>query len=100
MSKKNKFLNRKKAEERISELVKKARTLFKKDKEESNKFVKKARRVAMKNRVKIPSNIKREICKNCNSLLKPGENCRVRTKDGNVVYYCEECKNYSKIRYK
>jgi len=84
----------------VSELIQKAKEVFKKDKDESTKIVKKARRIAMKNRIKLPSDIKRDFCKNCNSLLKPGENCRVRTKNGNVVYYCKECRSYSKIRYK
>ena len=100
MSKKNKILNREKAVKTVSELIGKAGSIFKSDKTEANKIVKKAKRVAMKNRVKLPSDIKRKVCKHCHSLLIPGVNCRVRTKEGNVVYYCRECRRYSKIRYK
>ena len=99
MSKKNKFLNKEKAVKSIVEFIDNASKIFKNDKAVANKIVKKARRVAMKNRVKLPSDVKRRICKHCKSLLVQGDNCRVRLNAGNLIYYCKECKRYTKFRY-
>jgi len=99
MSKKNK-LSRKEALAMVVGLVDKANKVFKKDKEQANKVVRKARRIAMKNRIKLPSGVRRKICKHCHSLLIPGINCKVRSKEGNIVYTCFECKKYTKFRYK
>ena len=41
--------------------------------------------------------LKRKFCKHCYSYLMPGVNSRTRTKDGKVVIYCSECKNYTRM---
>jgi ribonuclease P protein subunit RPR2 len=53
-----------------------------------------ARKIAMAARIYLPVSIKRRICKNCNTLLVPGENCRVRIKprrEPHVVTTCLVC---------
>ena len=50
------------------------------------------RRLAMRARVKIPKGIKRWICKNCNVIMVPGINCRVRTRsEGRVIRLVTRC---------
>ncbi|MDD5331475.1 MAG: ribonuclease P [Candidatus Nanoarchaeia archaeon] len=82
------------AKERIEELFKQAKEVFKKDSSLANRYVKLARNIAMKTKTKIPSNLKKNFCKHCYSFLKPGINCRVRTKDNKLIYYCLNCKKY------
>ena len=79
----------------ISEFFKLAKAS--KDKKKANLYVHKARRLAMKYRIKLTSSIKRKFCKHCYSYLVPGDNCRVRTRDGKLVYYCLECKKYMRF---
>jgi len=87
--------------ERIEILFREARKTFKSDKELANKYIKNARRLSAKYKAKIPSKLRKQFCKHCYNFLMPGKNCRVRTnKEGMVVYYCLDCKKFSKFRYK
>ena len=84
---------KKKAKLDISEFFK----LAKKDKKKADLYVHKARRLAMKYRIKLNSAQKRKFCKHCYCYLTPGENCRVRTRDKKLVYYCLNCKKYTRF---
>jgi len=88
------------AEERISILFGEAKSIFNKDKKLANRYVSLARKIAMKYKVKIPRELKRRFCKHCHKFLVPGKNCRIRTKEGHVVYYCLECKRFMRFPYK
>lgn len=85
--------------ERISELFKQAKDVFSKDPKLSNRYVELARKIAMKCKVRIPTELKRKICKHCYCYLVPGKNCRVRTHEGKVVYYCSSCKKFTRYPY-
>ncbi len=98
----NKFKARKEnlkiqARKDISNFMKLAKESFKEDKTKSNRYVRKARRVAMKHNIRLNSSVKRKFCKYCYSYLVPGENLRIRTRDGKLVYYCLECKRYMRF---
>ena len=73
-------------------------TLFKEaesaGQEYSDRYVEIARKIAMKYKIKIPSELKKRFCKNCQTYLRPGTNCRVRTRNGRIIYYCQNCKKY------
>ncbi|MBR9692186.1 ribonuclease P [Candidatus Woesearchaeota archaeon] len=87
------------ARERIKVLFEQAKKTFRKDKKLSNRYIKLARELAMKFKIRIPSELKRRFCKHCYSYLMPGKNVRVRTREGKVVYYCLECKKYMRFPY-
>lgn len=88
------------AKERIKKLFDQAEKEFDKRPALSNRYVTIARKIAMKFKVRIPKELKRRYCKNCYKYLVPGKNCRVRTQRGKVVYYCFNCKRYTRIAYK
>ncbi len=94
-----KKLSKKEARIKVLDYFDKADNIFKEDKELANKYIKKARRLAMKYKLRL-GKLKRKFCKHCYSYLMPGVNSRTRTKDGKVVIYCSECKNYTRIPYK
>jgi len=54
------------------------------------------RKLAMKLRLRLPREVKHSYCKHCKQPFIPGKNCRVRTRDGKLVYYCMHCKNYTR----
>lgn len=85
------------AKERIKTLFKEADKVFNENPELANKYVNTARKIAMKLRLRFPRDLKRRFCKHCYFYLKPGVNCRVRTKNGKVVYYCLNCKKYMRF---
>ena len=87
------------ARENIYAYFKKADANFKKDKKEANKLVKKARRLAMKHKLRL-GKLKRKFCNHCYSYLMPGTNARIRTREGKLIIYCQECKNYTRFPYK
>ena len=82
------------AKERIIFLFKEAKASFKKEPLVSNKNVKVARRIAMKYKIKMPSTLKKQFCKNCGNYIIPGINCRVRIHKHRLIYYCFGCKHY------
>lgn len=86
--------------ERINKLFEEAAKVFKNDKKLANRYVKIARKIGMKTKIRIPSKFKKRFCKHCLSYLVPGVNCRVRTKNGKLVYYCLECKRFMRYPYK
>jgi ribonuclease P protein subunit RPR2 len=83
--------------ERVKVLFREAESMFKKDPKLANRYVKLARELAMKYKVKIPSNLKRRFCKHCYSYLVPSVNLRVRMREGKVVYYCLNCRKYMRF---
>jgi len=82
------------AEKRILFLFNEAKDSFKKDSKLSDKYVKLARRIAMKYKIKLPSNLKKRFCKHCHKYLVPGVNCRVRLHKHRLIYYCLSCKHF------
>lgn len=84
------------ARKRIEILFEEAEKIFKKNPSLSNRYIQLARKIAMKVRIRMPKHLKRRFCKHCYSFLKPGINCRVRTKNNKVIYSCFNCKKYTK----
>lgn len=86
------------AKERIEKLFEEAEKEFSKYPERSHRYVELARKIAMKIKVRMTEH-KTKFCKHCYKYLKPGVNCRIRTKNKKVIYYCKECKRYTKFPY-
>src|SRR3989338_6589263 len=93
-----KLLKKKKEAE---EAAKKIIEYFKQASEsnKANDYVRKARNLSMKYKLKIPLALKRRFCKHCYSYLIPGKNLRVRLQGQKVIYYCLECKKFTRIPY-
>ena len=85
------------ASDRIKELFKQASLAFREDPKLSNRYVTLARNLSMKYNLRIPSILKRKFCKHCYIYLRPGKNCRVRTKNRKVVYSCPNCKKFMRF---
>jgi len=98
--KKKSKTNRKAALERVKILFKEAGQIFKEDPKLADRYVYLARKIAMKFKVRIPRELKRKFCKHCYKYIVPNVNCRVRLHNGHLVYYCLECKKYTRFRYK
>lgn len=85
------------AKKRINILFNEAKKAFKKDPELSDRYVELARKIAMKYKVRVPSQLKRRFCKHCYSYLVPSKNCRVRLQKSRITYYCLNCKKYMRF---
>ena len=87
------------AGERIGILFSEARKIYSYDPKLSDRYVFLARKIAMKVRMRLPAGLKRKFCKHCHSFFMPGMNVRVRTHEGKVVYYCLNCKKFTRFPY-
>lgn len=47
--------------------------------------------IARKSVLKMEPNVKRDFCKGCYSLLKPGFTVRIRIRSGNMIHTCLRC---------
>ncbi len=97
---KQKLEQKKQAKETLMQLFQIAEQNFSKNKQKSDKCAKQIRKLQLKFKIKLPAEIKRRICKKCDKFLKPGENCKIRTKDGKLIIHCLECKNIFRMPYK
>lgn len=91
---KNKEKKKQVAKERVEKLFEQAEKAT--SQKLANRYVELARKIAMKVNLRMPRNYKRKFCKHCYSYFR-GKNYRVRTKDGKVIYYCFNCKKYTRI---
>jgi ribonuclease P protein subunit RPR2 len=82
------------AKQRIDTLLSQAEEVGKADPKLAAQYVSLARKVAMAARISLPPNVKRHICKNCNTLFIQGFNCRVRLqqrREPHIVVTCLNC---------
>ena len=81
------------ARERIERLFELADEVHDDNPERAERYVERAREIAQKERVRMPSHLKRRFCDSCGAYLVPGKNARVRllSDRGHVSVRCEEC---------
>ena len=97
--KKQKALIKDLAIQRIERLFKLAGDEYGEHPERSDRYVLLARRIGMRYRVSLPRELKRKLCKNCQSYLVPGSNSRVRLRGNYVVMTCLKCGNQMRYPY-
>ena len=66
---------------------------------DANDLIRKARRVLQKARAQVPKEYKKRFCRSCNAFWVQGKNVRVRLQKEKVVYYCLECRHYTRHPY-
>ena len=79
---------KKKAEESIKHL---SELIMQSDKEISDLAARDLLRVSKRHGVRAESHIRDLICRSCNTVLRPGENARVRIQDGIRRITCLDC---------
>ena len=81
------------ARERIERLFELADEIHEENPERAKRYVERACEIAQKERVRMPSHLKRRYCDSCGAYLVPGKNARVRLRsDSNLVSVrCLEC---------
>src|SRR3990172_5673761 len=88
------------AKQRIMVLFQQAKKVYRNNPQLSSRYIATARRIAMAARVRLPTSYRRQICKNCNMLLVPGDNRRVRIRrkrESHVVITCLTCGHQTRI---
>ena len=85
------------AKVKLKKLFLQADEIFESDPNLANRYIHLGRKIAMKVNLRYPRGLKRKFCKHCYSYLRSGINCRIRTKNKKIVYYCLECKKYMRF---
>lgn len=91
---------RKIALRRIQTLFNLAEQNIRKEPELAQRYVELARRIAMRTRVRLPTEYRRMICRHCKSFIYPGVNCRVRLqqrREPHMVITCLVCGKQNRI---
>ncbi|AXR78465.1 ribonuclease P protein component 4 [Natrarchaeobaculum sulfurireducens] len=87
------------AAERIDRLEALARAATKAGEEgRAREYVRLARRIAERNRLSLPKSFKRSTCDACDVYLIPGNNARIRLRNGHVVVTCS-CGTHARYPY-
>jgi len=81
------------AKERIQILFVQAKKEFKKNLERSRRYVELARKIGLRYNVRLPKELKRKFCKNCNTLLVPNITSQkiVDRKKKAIFIKCTKC---------
>ena len=88
------------AKQRMQILFQQAEEVFRTNPQLASRYVEVARKIAMSAKIRLPTKCKRRICRNCNALLVPGNNCRVRVKqrrEPHLVVTCLACGHQTRI---
>jgi ribonuclease P protein subunit RPR2 len=88
------------ANQRIKVLIQQAKSVYSSNPKLSSRYIETARKIAMATRMRLPLIYKRQICKNCNTLLVQGDNCRVRLRqrrEPHIVISCLNCGHKKRI---
>lgn len=86
--------------QRIRILFRLARETIREDPELAQRYVEIARKIAMRTRVRLPKEYRRQVCRRCKSFVLPGVNCHVRIqsrREPHVVVTCFNCGKHTRI---
>jgi len=86
--------------QRIHALFKLAKENVRKEPELAQRYAKIARKIAMRTRVRLPTEYRRLICRHCKSFIYPGVNCRVRVqraREPHVAITCLVCGETTRV---
>ncbi|RZN39059.1 MAG: ribonuclease P [Methanophagales archaeon ANME-1-THS] len=80
------------AVQRIERLFELAQAAEKEDQDQrSKRYIQLARTIGMRYRVRIPRQLKMQLCKGCYALLIPGKTARVRLRGEYIATTCLRC---------
>jgi len=88
------------AMERIRTLFRLARETIREDPELAQRYVEIARKIAMRTKVRLPREYRRQVCRHCKSFVLPSVNCRIRIqsrREPHVVVTCFNCGKQTRI---
>ena len=88
------------ATQRMWRLFELAKNEYEKHPDRSERYVQLIRNISMRNRMSIPREIKKSICKHCYAFLVPGSSALYRLKEGYIVISCQRCKKKMRYPYK
>jgi len=86
--------------QRIHTLFGLAKEKIREEPELAQRYAEIARRIAMRTKVRLPTEYRRLICRHCKKFIYPGVNCRVRVqqrREPHMVITCLLCGSHTRI---
>jgi len=86
--------------QRVHTLFRLAKEKIREEPELAQRYVEIARRIAMRTKLRLPTEYRRLVCKHCKSFIYPGVNCRVRIqqrREPHMVITCLVCGKITRI---
>jgi len=80
--------------QRIHTLFRLAKENIREEPELAQRYVTIARRIAMRTKLRLPTEYRRMVCRHCKSFIYPSVNCRVRVqqrREPHMVVTCQLC---------
>ena len=77
--------------QRIRTLFELAKENIREEPELAQRYATIARKIAMRTRVRLPTQYRRLICRHCKSFIYPGVNCRVRVQKRREPHIATTC---------
>jgi len=88
------------AMQRIRVLFRLAKEKIREEPELAQRYVEMARKIAMRTKLRLPTEYRRMVCRHCKSFIYPGVNCRVRVqqrREPHMVITCLICGKHTRI---
>jgi len=79
------------AQQRIEILFNKAKETYSADPAQSRRYVRLLRRIAQRTRTKLPTHVRRGICRGCGTVLIPGVNSHTRVRQRREPHTATTC---------
>lgn len=86
--------------ERIRILLRQAEETHPTNPQLAQRYIDLATKIAMRTRTHLPTELRRRICRNCNTLIIPGANSRTRIRqrrEPHVAITCLQCGHITRI---
>ena len=86
--------------QRIQTLFRLAKEKIQEEPELAQRYVTIARRIAMRTKLRLPTEYRRMVCRHCKSFIYPSVNCRVRVqqrREPHMVITCQVCGKITRI---
>jgi ribonuclease P protein subunit RPR2 len=102
MGRRNKSEERVLAQERMRRLVALAETAQRRadPPREVKRYVSLARRIGMRYQVSLPRDVRRRLCRGCETILIPGKTARHRVTSGRLAVTCLSCGTIKRYPFK
>jgi ribonuclease P protein subunit RPR2 len=88
------------AMQRIHTLFHLAKQKIREEPELAQRYVVIARKIAMRAKLRLPTEYRRLVCRHCKSFIYPGVNCRVRVqqrREPHMAITCQICNKTTRI---
>jgi len=86
--------------QRIQTLFQLAKEKIREEPALAQRYVTIARKIAMRTKLRLPTEYRRMVCRHCKSFIYPGVNCRVRVqqrREPHMVITCQVCGKITRI---